>query len=48
LPAVVDHVSGRVIREVLELTDGNRVRAARILGISRPTLLARLKKLEIE
>ena len=48
LPAVVDHVSGRVIREVLELTGGNRVRAARILGISRPTLLARLKKLRID
>jgi len=42
---VVDHITGRVILEVLEITGGNRVRAARILGISRPTLLARLKKL---
>ncbi len=44
LETVVDHVSGRVIQEVLEITRGNRVRAARILGISRPTLLAKLKK----
>lgn len=45
LETVVDHITGRVILEVLEITGGNRVRAARILGISRPTLLARLKKL---
>ncbi len=44
LGTVIDHVSGRVIQEVLEITRGNRVHAARILGISRPTLLAKLKK----
>ncbi len=48
LDSVVDHVTGRVIHEVLEITGGNRVRAARILGISRPTLLARLKKLGLQ
>jgi two-component system nitrogen regulation response regulator GlnG len=48
LERVTDHVNGRVIREVLEITDGNRARAARILGISRPTLLARIRKYDLE
>ena len=48
LGTVVDHVTERVIREVLEITGGNKVRAARILGISRPTLQARLKKFNLE
>jgi two-component system nitrogen regulation response regulator GlnG len=48
LATVVDHVTERVIREVLEITGGNKVRAARILGISRPTLQARLKKFNLE
>ena len=48
LGTVVDHVTERVIREVLEITGGNKVRAARFLGISRPTLQARLKKFNLE
>ena len=48
LTTVIDHVTDRVIREVLEITDGNRVRAARILGISRPTLLTKIKKYNLE
>jgi two-component system response regulator AtoC len=36
----------KYIREVLHRTRGNRTRAAAILGISRKTLLAKLKKYE--
>jgi DNA-binding NtrC family response regulator len=43
LPALVDHVSRRIIREVLDITGGNRTRAARLLGMSRPTLLAKMR-----
>lgn len=36
-----------VIRQALEMTGGNRSRAARLLGISRDTLLYRIQKHEI-
>jgi two-component system response regulator HydG len=36
------------IRAVLQHTNGNRTAAARILGISRVGLLAKLKRLEID
>ncbi len=35
------------IRKVLENTDGNRTRAAEVLGISRVNLIAKIKKYEI-
>jgi len=35
------------IRKVLEHTDGNRTRAAEVLGISRVNLIAKIKKYEI-
>ncbi|SHF87726.1 two-component system, NtrC family, nitrogen regulation response regulator GlnG [Desulfacinum infernum DSM 9756] len=41
---LVDDFSARVIRAALEITGGNRTQAARLLGISRPTLLARMEK----
>ncbi|MES9994651.1 sigma 54-interacting transcriptional regulator [Desulfovibrio aminophilus] len=41
---LMDHVGRLVIREALEITGGNRTRAARLLGLSRPTLLARIEK----
>jgi len=34
------------IREVLRMTEGNKSRAARILGIARPTLIEKLKRME--
>jgi DNA-binding NtrC family response regulator len=36
----------RAIRDALELTGGNKVHAARVLGIARSTLLEKLKKLD--
>lgn len=34
------------IREVLRMTEGNKSRAARILGIARPTLIEKIKRME--
>ena len=51
LPAAglhLQHVEVEMIRQALEKTSGNRSRAARLLGISRDTLLYRLKKYAIQ
>jgi DNA-binding NtrC family response regulator len=45
LPAITDFVARRTIEEALRHTGGNRSRAAELLGISRPTLLNRMRKL---
>ena len=42
--ALMDEMGGLVIREALALCADNRSRAARMLGLSRPTLLARIEK----
>ena len=34
------------IRDVLRMSEGNKSRAARILGIARPTLIEKLKRME--
>ncbi|WP_461210329.1 sigma-54-dependent transcriptional regulator [Desulfocurvus sp. DL9XJH121] len=44
LDDIVDHFAARAIEEALQLTGGNRTHAARLLGVSRPTLLARIDK----
>jgi DNA-binding NtrC family response regulator len=36
------------IRDVIRMTEGNKSRAARILGIARPTLIEKLKRMEGE
>lgn len=41
---LMDHVGRLIVREALQLTGGNRSQAARMLGLSRPTLLARMDK----
>lgn len=41
---LVDGFSAQVISEALNLTGGNRSQAARLLGLSRPTLLAKIEK----
>ena len=43
-PITVEEAERRAIRKALVETEGNRTRAARLLGISRRTLLYRLKR----
>jgi len=45
---VMDEIEAQFIRQALSRTGGNRSRAARLLGITRDTLLYRLKKYAIE
>ncbi|MEF3698764.1 sigma-54-dependent transcriptional regulator [Desulfolutivibrio sp.] len=42
--SLMDRFGAVVIAEALAMTSGNRTRAARLLGLSRPTLLARIEK----
>jgi len=41
---VLDAVAKNTIAEALQLTGGNRTRAAKLLGLSRPTLIAKIEK----
>jgi DNA-binding NtrC family response regulator len=41
---LMDHFAGIAIGEALNLTDGNRSRAAKLLGLSRPTLHSKIEK----
>ncbi|MBU1228373.1 MAG: sigma-54 dependent transcriptional regulator [Proteobacteria bacterium] len=41
---VLDTVARGTIAEALEITGGNRTRAAKLLGLSRPTLIAKIEK----
>jgi len=43
----LDHVAALLIREALNITQGNRSNAARLLGISRPTLHAKIEKFKL-
>ncbi|MCD6304754.1 MAG: sigma-54-dependent Fis family transcriptional regulator [Deltaproteobacteria bacterium] len=40
----MDRVASLIISEALTMTDGNRSQAARLLGLSRPTLHSRIEK----
>ncbi len=44
----MDTVSGIVIAEALKSTNGNRTQAAKLLGLSRPTLHAKIEKHKIK
>ncbi|OEU46173.1 MAG: Fis family transcriptional regulator [Desulfobacterales bacterium S7086C20] len=46
--ALVDQFASVLITEALKLTGGNRVRAAKLLGLSRPTLLSKIKKYRLK
>jgi DNA-binding NtrC family response regulator len=41
---LIDHVASALISEALDITGGNRSRAAKILGVSRPTLQSKIEK----
>ena len=41
---LTDHVAGRILAEALAASSGNRSKAAKLLGISRPTLLYKINK----
>lgn len=45
---IIDRFAGLLITEALNLTGGNRSQAAKILGLSRPTLLAKIEKYGIK
>ena len=45
---VMDRFARLLISEALDLTNGNRSRAARLLGISRPTLLSKIDKYRLK
>jgi two-component system nitrogen regulation response regulator GlnG len=45
---LMDRYAGLLISEALDLTGGNRSRAARLLGISRPTLLSKMEKYRLK
>jgi nitrogen regulation protein NR(I) len=44
----MDHVAGILIREALTLSGGNRSQAAKLLGLSRPTLHTKIEKYQIK
>lgn len=46
--ACMDRFAGILVAEALNLTDGNRSRAARLLGLSRPTLHAKIEKYHLK
>lgn len=46
--SVVEAIERPLIEQTLERTEGNQLKAARILGLNRNTLRAKIKKLEIK
>jgi DNA-binding NtrC family response regulator len=48
LSTCMDRIAGILIGEALNMTSGNRSRAARLLGLSRPTLNAKIEKYNLQ
>lgn len=46
--AVLEEVEKPLIEHILEKTEGNQLKASRILGINRNTMRAKIKKLAID
>ncbi len=40
----MDQLAAILVSKALNLTDGNRTRAAKLLGLSRPTLHSKIEK----
>ena len=45
---LMDYAGRLVVGEALEITDGNRTRAAKLLGMSRPSLASRIDKYDLK
>ncbi len=45
---LVDELSALIIAEALDITGGNRSRAAKLLGLARPTLQAKIEKYNLK
>ena len=45
---ILEKVEKRLIEHVLERTEGNQLKAAKILGINRNTMRSKIKKLSID
>jgi DNA-binding NtrC family response regulator len=45
---LMDRFASMLIREALNLTGGNRSRAAKLLGLSRPTLLSKIERYRLK
>jgi DNA-binding protein Fis len=46
--SIVEAIEKPLIEQTLERTEGNQLKAARILGLNRNTLRAKIKKLDIK
>ncbi|MBW1917395.1 MAG: sigma-54-dependent Fis family transcriptional regulator [Deltaproteobacteria bacterium] len=46
--ALIDRFASLIIQEALDLTSGNRSQAAKLLGLSRPTLQAKIDKYRLK
>jgi DNA-binding NtrC family response regulator len=44
----MDHFASLLHTEALNITDGNRSRAAKLLGLSRPTLHSKIEKYDLK
>jgi DNA-binding NtrC family response regulator len=45
---LIDQLASLLISEALDITNGNRSRAAKLLGLSRPTLQSKIEKYRIK
>ncbi len=46
--SIMDSLAGVITREALNFTSGNRSQAAKLLGISRPTLISKIDKYKVK
>ena len=44
----IDHVAALLVKEALDFTQGNRSKAAKLLGMSRPTFHSKIEKYDIK